>query len=127
MRAAGFIEIDRGHRQRAIESLGVAKEALSRGVHVWIAPEGTRSLTGELLPFKKGGFALAMDSGMRILPVTLRGTRDVLTAKGVRSIKGKHVRITLHAPIDPAPFAARGKEGREALMRDVRRAIESGL
>ncbi len=55
MREAGFIAIDRSNRERAKESLESAKKSLAAGVHIWIAPEGTRSRTGELLPFKKGG------------------------------------------------------------------------
>ena len=65
---------------------------------------------------------------VRILPVTLRGTRDILTAKGTRSRPRAHLRATIHPSIDPAPYAAMGlKPGREALMKDVRAALESGL
>jgi 1-acyl-sn-glycerol-3-phosphate acyltransferase len=92
---------------------------------VWIAPEGTRSRTGQLNPFKKGGFALAMDAGLMILPVTVNGTRDILVAKGLRSIPGAHVTITFHAPIDATQFS--GKVGREKLMEEVRAAIASAL
>jgi 1-acyl-sn-glycerol-3-phosphate acyltransferase len=128
MAAAGFIEIDRSNRQRAIESLAVAQKKLAQGTHVWIAPEGTRSRTGALLPFKKGGFALALETKLPILPVTLRGTRDILRAKGVRSVHGARVDVTLHAPLDPAKYEALGmKPGREALMADVRAALESAL
>jgi 1-acyl-sn-glycerol-3-phosphate acyltransferase len=125
--AGGFIEIDRGDRARAIQSLGTAQSTLAGGTHVWIAPEGTRSKTGELLPFKKGGFNLAIDAGAPILPVTVRGTRDVLPAKGVRSTAGQSVTVTLHAPIDPAPYAPEGKAGRNRLMADVQAAIASAL
>ncbi len=141
MAAAGFIDIDRSNRQRAIESLAVARRKLNEGVHVWIAPEGTRSKTGRLLPFKKGGFQLALDTMQPILPVTLDGTRDVLPAKGARSIEGAHVKVTIHAPIDPrayaetddAPRSSEGrpgkakKNGREKLMADVRATLESSL
>jgi 1-acyl-sn-glycerol-3-phosphate acyltransferase len=125
---AGFISIDRSNRERAIESLDLAKRKISGGLNVWIAPEGTRSKTGELLPFKKGGFNLALEAGLRILPVTLRGTRDILPAKGTRSMAHAHVRATIHAPIDASAYAAKGlKKGRDDLMRDVRAALESGL
>jgi 1-acyl-sn-glycerol-3-phosphate acyltransferase len=65
MRAAGFIEIDRGNRERAIASLREAKRTLARGVDVWIAPEGTRTRDAVLAPFKKGGFVLALETGLR--------------------------------------------------------------
>src|SRR5580658_4160815 len=72
IRQAGFIAIDRSNRARAIESLRVAKATLADGVHVWIAPEGTRSKTGQLLPFKKGGFNVALEAGLPILPVSIQ-------------------------------------------------------
>jgi 1-acyl-sn-glycerol-3-phosphate acyltransferase len=128
MEEAGFISIDRSNRERAIASLAHAKAVLGRGVHVWIAPEGTRSRTGELLPFKKGGFILALETGLPILPVTLKGTRDVLRAKGVRSVAGRHVLVTIHPAIDPAPYTrANDRDGRKRLMEAVRRSLSQGL
>jgi 1-acyl-sn-glycerol-3-phosphate acyltransferase len=125
--AAGFIRIDRRDRSSAFESLRHGHALLTKGTHVWIAPEGTRSHTGKLLPFKKGAFYLAFDAGMPILPVTLSGTQDVLPAHGLRSRTGAKVRVTIHDPIDPRPFSSRGKEGRQELMDRVRREIESAL
>ena len=66
MAAAGFISIDRSDRNAAIRSLERARALLASGTHVWIAPEGTRSRTGEFLPFKKGAFYLALESGLPI-------------------------------------------------------------
>lgn len=123
----GFISIDRGNRRQALASLEAAKQKLASGTHVWIAPEGTRSRTGALLPFKKGGFTLAIDALLPILPITLRGTRDVLVADGVRSVSDAHVTVTIHPVIDPRPYAAEGREGRDRLMADVRRVLESAL
>jgi 1-acyl-sn-glycerol-3-phosphate acyltransferase len=125
--AAGFIAIDRRDRNAAIRSLEIARALLAGGTHVWIAPEGTRSKTGELLPFKKGAFYLAFEAGIPILPVSLCGTRDALPAKGLRSSRGAHVRVTIHPHVDPRPYAALGKPGRKALMDDVRRTIAGAL
>jgi 1-acyl-sn-glycerol-3-phosphate acyltransferase len=125
MAEAGFISINRQNRQSAMRSLKIAKEKMDAGTHVWIAPEGTRSKTGALGPFKKGGFALAMDAGLMILPVTISGTRDILVAQGVRSVPGAHVTITFHKTIDATRF--RGKAGRDDLMNEVRAAIASAL
>jgi 1-acyl-sn-glycerol-3-phosphate acyltransferase len=127
LEAAGFIKIDRRDRHRAIRSLDEARALLASGTHVWIAPEGTRSLSGRLLPFKKGAFYLAFEAGLPILPVTLRGTRDVLAAKGILSTAGVSIRVTIHDKIDPRPYTERGKAGRDALMQEVRQVIESGL
>src|SRR5262249_18043939 len=124
---AGFIRIDRGDRESAVESLRRGHELLAQGTHVWIAPEGTRSRSGHLLPFKKGAFYLAFDAGMPILPVTVDGTRDVLPPDGLLSRTGARVKVTLPPPIAPHPFAEHGKEGRAELMEVVRRTISSAL
>jgi 1-acyl-sn-glycerol-3-phosphate acyltransferase len=125
--AGGFIAIDRENRKAAIASLQRARDLLASGTHVWIAPEGTRSPTGRLLPFKKGAFYLALEARLPILPVTVSGTRNALPARGMRSTAGAHVRVTLHPKIDAAPYAERGKKGRDELMAEVRRVLERGL
>ena len=127
LRAAGFVEIDRGDRNKAIRNLDQARALLSSGTHVWIAPEGTRSATGQLGPFKKGAFYLAMGAELPILPVTLSGTREVLPAHGLLSNEGAHVKVTIHPKIDPRSFAARGKKGREELVQLVRSVLEADL
>jgi len=127
LQASGFVAIDRSDRNEAIRSLDRARAVLQGGTHVWIAPEGTRSRTGKLLPFKKGAFYLAFEAGLPILPVTLRGTRDALPAKGLRSIPGAKVLVTIHPHVDPRPYSARGKTGRQELMDEVRNTIESAL
>jgi 1-acyl-sn-glycerol-3-phosphate acyltransferase len=124
MRAAGFVELDRGARERAIRSLERAKEALAHGTSIWIAPEGTRSRTGALGPFKLGGFHLAVGARACILPVTISGTRSALPAKGSRVTPGATVHVAIHQPIDPADF---GFQADEPLVEAVRAAIESGL
>jgi 1-acyl-sn-glycerol-3-phosphate acyltransferase len=123
----GFIRIDRGNRRQAIASLSHAKRLVADGTHVWIAPEGTRSESGALLPFKKGGFNVALQEGFPILPVSIVGTRDVLEARGVRSVFGQRVRVTIHEPIDTAPYIAEGRTGRDRLVADVRAAVQRGL
>jgi 1-acyl-sn-glycerol-3-phosphate acyltransferase len=125
--AGGFISIDREDRKRAIASLQRARDLLESGTHVWISPEGTRSRSGELLPFKKGAFYLALEAQLPILPVTIAGTRDALPADGLRSTAGASVRVTLHAPIYTRPFAEHGKKGRDELMTVVHDALERGL
>tara|TARA_B100001750_G_scaffold151607_2_gene121535 strand:- start:1654 stop:2373 length:720 start_codon:yes stop_codon:yes gene_type:complete len=123
MRAAEFIELDRSDRDRAFAALERAKQVIASGITVWIAPEGTRSDDGALLPFKKGGFVMAEQTGVPIMPVTVDGTRDVLPAKDYRVRLGQKVRITFHPALDPADYVGR----RENLMSDVRTSIESVL
>lgn len=124
MRAAGFIEVDRKNRRRAIESLRAARATLDSGVNVWIAPEGTRSRTGELGRFKMGGFMLALETGRRIVPVTLRGTENILPADGALVRRGAQVRVDFGEPIDAASF---GTERRDELIAHVRQTMTSML
>jgi 1-acyl-sn-glycerol-3-phosphate acyltransferase len=126
MKEAGFIAIDRGSRDSAIDSLRQARETMESGINVWIAPEGTRSPDGELLPFKKGGFHLALDVREPILPVTIQGTRAALPRGASRSSRGADVRVTLHRAIDVAPYE-RNAKGIGALAEDVRGVIASRL
>jgi 1-acyl-sn-glycerol-3-phosphate acyltransferase len=125
MRAAGFIEIDRHSGDQAMGALrGQGGSLLSAGVRVWIAPEGTRSRTGALGPFKSGGFRMALETGTRILPVAIHGTRDVLPADGLLVQEGKRVVVTILPPVDPARH---GDAGRKELMAEVRAKIASVL
>jgi 1-acyl-sn-glycerol-3-phosphate acyltransferase len=124
MRGAGFIALDRKSRQRSRQTLLEAAQVLHGGTSIWIAPEGTRSKTGELGPFRKGGFHLALQSGARILPLSVLGTRAVLPAKGAHITDGCSVQVVIHQPVDPAQF---GETGRDELIQVVRRAIAGPL
>jgi 1-acyl-sn-glycerol-3-phosphate acyltransferase len=125
MKAAGFIRIDRSDTGQAMGALREqGASLLASGTRVWIAPEGTRSRTGALGPFKSGGFRMALEQGVRILPVAIEGTREVLPAKGVVVHRDKRVKVTILPPIDPAAY---GAERRRELMVDVRRAIAEAL
>jgi 1-acyl-sn-glycerol-3-phosphate acyltransferase len=124
MRRAGFIALDRQSRERSRETLLASASVLQAGTSIWIAPEGTRSKDGRLGEFRKGGFHLALQSGCRILPISIAGTRAVLPAKGAHITDGCEVDVVVHAPIDPRPF---GDGGREQLIAQVRSAIASAL
>jgi 1-acyl-sn-glycerol-3-phosphate acyltransferase len=121
MRASDFIEVDRKDHARAVASLARAADLIAAGVSVWIAPEGTRSDSGALGPFKKGGFHLACDTGTPIVPVAIDGTRDILPPGGGRIRPGQRVRVTFGAPIATA--------GRPVpdVMDDVRAVLEREL
>ena len=125
MKAARFIFIDRRDRYGAIESLALARKTLDDGLHVWIAPEGTRSVDGRIGPFKRGAFYLALEANVSVLPVTLEGTRNLLPVSGVRTRPGARITVTVHPPIPIADYQhLPNKEGRARLAEDVRRAIE---
>ena len=124
MQRAGFISLDRSNRERSKETLLASADTLHEGTSIWIAPEGTRSKDGQLGAFRKGGFHLALQSGCRILPITIVGTRAVLPAKGARVTDGCSVRVVLHPPVDPRSF---GEARREELIEHVRNVIASAL
>ena len=123
MRAAGFVEIDRKDPASAIRALKLAHTQLGDAVSLWIAPEGTRSKTGRLGRFKKGGFHLAAEAGMRILPVAIDGTRFALPAGGVTVTRGAVAHVTILPAIDSAAFEKRLPE----LVTAVREAISGAL
>jgi 1-acyl-sn-glycerol-3-phosphate acyltransferase len=117
-----FIPVDRdGRVESAVESAVTAKQVLAGGVHITIFVEGTRSRDGRMLPFKKGPFFLAMETGAPCVPVSIHGT-ETMMKKGSARIWPGTAHIRFHAPIDPAQFATR-----EDLMDAVRAAIASGL
>jgi 1-acyl-sn-glycerol-3-phosphate acyltransferase len=124
--AAGFVEIDRSNSKRAIASLNAAREHLAKGVSIWIAPEGTRSRTGELGRFKKGGFMLAIDAELPVLPVGIAGSRDVLAAHGRVVRRGARVHVTFRPPVEH-PRGENGAAARDALMASVHDEIVRAL
>ncbi len=124
MKAAGFVPVHRGNRERATQDLRAANEALCRGISIWIAPEGTRSADGQLLPFKHGGFVLATLAKVPILPVSIDGTRKILPARALNFVKGVEVKVTVGEPVDPAAYK---RKERERLVEAVRSQIQSAL
>lgn len=121
MRKAQFIAVDRQNRDAAVESVKKAIEVLRSGMSMMAFPEGTRSRDGRLLPFKKGPFYLAMDSGTPVVPVTIVGAHEAWPKGHFRITPGK-VTIVFHPPMDPQAFASR-----EHLMQAVRTKIECAL
>lgn len=124
MKAAGFVKVNRENRQQAFQSLRDSTAMLEHGTLLWIAPEGTRSVTGKLGPFKSGGFHMALESGHRIVPIAIDGTRRVLQSGTIDLHRGHHVNVTILPPIDPKEF---GPTRRKELTETVRRAIASAL
>jgi 1-acyl-sn-glycerol-3-phosphate acyltransferase len=122
MRLAGFIPVDRGGRlESARESVLAASKVLASGVNISTFPEGTRSRNGILLPFKKGPFYLAMESGVPVVPVSIWGSEHMMT-KGSLRIHPGTAHVTFHPALFPQQFATR-----EQLSGAVRAEIISGL
>jgi len=121
MRLASLVPVDRTNREAAIASLRFAADVLGSGVNMTIWPEGTRSPDGCLLPFKRGPFHLAMETGVSVVPITLAGTYDIWK-KGKFVIHPGTVTVIFHEPIDPAGYSSQ-----EKLINAVRERIRSGL
>jgi 1-acyl-sn-glycerol-3-phosphate acyltransferase len=117
-----FIPVDRrGSATSAQESVAAARRVLEKGIHITTFVEGTRSPDGRMLPFKKGPFYLAMETGAPCVPVSIHGTEAMMRKGSVRIHPG-NAYIIFHSPLYPRDFAAR-----EDLMKAVRSAIASGL
>lgn len=119
MQKAGHISIDRFNRESAIESLTEAARIIKNKGSVFIFPEGTRSRDGNLRPFKKGGFVLAIDSGVPIVPVIIQGTWQIMSKRGIR-IKPGNVILEIQQPIETTNYTRKTKK---ELMEKVRQII----
>jgi 1-acyl-sn-glycerol-3-phosphate acyltransferase len=122
MGIAALVPVDRSNRERAIESLRAAERVLRAGISMTVFVEGTRSRDGRLLPFKKGPFYLAIETGTPVVPITLVGTHELLK-KGRMLARPGTVKVVFHEPIDPAAVGG----DRDALMAVVRERIASAL
>lgn len=105
MRRAEFVSIDRGNRDQARADLDQAKQRMAAGIVLWVAPEGTRSQDGRLLPFKQGGFHLAIHTGALIIPVGIRGLHELLPAKKLWLTLGQQVSVRVGASIDASAYS----------------------
>ncbi len=122
LKLAEYIPVGRtGNVNSAQESVAAARRILEKGVHITTFVEGQRSKDGKLLPFKKGPFYLAFETGAPCIPVSIYGTESLM-AKGSVAIKPGTVHFIFHPPVHPQDFGTR-----EELMAAVRVSIASGL
>jgi 1-acyl-sn-glycerol-3-phosphate acyltransferase len=105
MRLAGDIPVERGDAESGRNALERCAVWLERGVPVVVFPEGTRSRTGELLPFKDGAFRLAIESGADVLPVAVAGTRRALPKHSWRFSRARAL-VTVGAPLSTRGMTA---------------------
>lgn len=115
---AKHIFIDRANRTRAIASLREAGKRIRGGTSIVVFPEGTRS-SDKVLPFKKGPFALAIEAGAAICPVTIEGSGKIMP-KNSWDVHGGVIHVRIGAPIDASAYTT---DQRDALMKRVRDSI----
>lgn len=101
MHLAGDVPVKRGFGPSAVEAMARCREILARKVSVMIFPEGTRSPTADLLPFKDGAFRLAVDAGVPILPLAVHGTATALRKHDWRFGRSRAV-VTVLEPVETA-------------------------
>jgi 1-acyl-sn-glycerol-3-phosphate acyltransferase len=119
MITAGHVVIDRPHPRRALEGYHQAAAVIRSGVSAVVFPEGTRSRTGELLPFKNAPFGLAIAAQVPVVPVYVHRTFAILPKGGIR-VRPQPIEIRVGDPIATAGMTL---EGRQALRDRVRAAI----
>jgi len=119
----GHIIVDRSDNTQAVARLKQAAGRIRAGTNVIIFPEGTRSVTGHLRPFKSGGFHLAIQSGVPIVPVSVSGSQRLTPKRSLRVRSGRLV-VVIGRPI---PTAGLGVEDRQALKERVREALLAGF
>jgi 1-acyl-sn-glycerol-3-phosphate acyltransferase len=121
LKTGGYVLIKRGQNREALQSLLDASNTLVKGRSLHIFPEGTRSQTGKLLPFKRGAFIVALKAGVPVLPVTIIGSHLITPKKSLKINKGT-IRLIIGKPIEPGRFS-----NTEELMKESYRVINGNL
>jgi 1-acyl-sn-glycerol-3-phosphate acyltransferase len=122
-RMAGFIPIDRHNKESALRSIEAGASSLRSGHSFLIFPEGTRSKTDQLLPFKKGGFRMAIKAGAPIVPVAISGGRAAMV-RGSFIIRPVTLTIRVGRPVETRAVDV---EARDVLIERVRHEIATLL
>ena len=123
MRGAGYVKIDRFNQEAAFESLNEAARKMKNGVSIMIFPEGTRSRDGNIRSFKKGGFIMALDAAVPIVPVVLKGTWTIMDKNSLRINTGE-VSLNIETPIATTDYT---RENKDDLIKSVRAVISEGF
>ena len=123
METGGFIPVTRGKRDEAMGAIDLAAASIRSGNSFLIFPEGTRSRNEELLPFKKGGFIMAIKAQAPIVPVAVSGGRDAMR-KGSAIIRPVMVDVKIGEPVLTAGYTL---DDRDLLIAIVRERIEAML
>jgi len=117
--AAGFVPVERQNRDQSLPAVDRAVDALRSGASFMIFPEGTRSRSGELLPFKKGGFVMALKAQVPIVPCVIQGARNAMH-RGSPVVHPCTVDVTICPPVETAGCML---SDRDSLIEAVRAPI----
>jgi 1-acyl-sn-glycerol-3-phosphate acyltransferase len=112
----GFVAVERADREKAMAAISRGADSLKAGNSFLIFPEGTRSRTGQLLPFKKGGFIMAIEAQAPIVPVAVQGGRDAMR-KGSAFVRPVMVLVRVGSPIPTAGLTMADRDGVIARVR----------
>ncbi|HPR65129.1 MAG TPA: lysophospholipid acyltransferase family protein [Thermoanaerobaculia bacterium] len=123
IRRAGFIPIQRYSREEALEALKEIRGYIESGVDFYLAAEGTRTRTGDLLPFKKGPFVLAIELGIPVIPITLHGTFHALPKGTFLPRSDRTLLVRIHAPLSTEGMTYDDRDrlrdqAREVILKD---------
>ena len=124
MRRSGYIAIDRENPREAAKSIVEAAGEIRSGISAIAFPEGTRSRSGDLGRFHSGAFALALRTGVPLVPITLDGSYLVIVPKTLQVNPGVTIRIKIDRPIDLSAYV---KGGKHRLMEDVFQIMSRNL
>ena len=123
MVAGGFVPVERERREASLASIDEAAASIRRGNSFLIFPEGTRSRTSELLPFKKGGFIMAIKAQAPIVPVAVSGGRSAMR-KGSWIVRPVMVDVRIGEAVETTGYSV---DDRDQLIEIVRKRIEDLL
>ena len=123
MELGSFIYVDRRDRAARKAAMEQAVQTLKDGISLLVFPEGTRSLDGQLLPFRPGPFSMAIESGRPVVPITVHGARELMP-KGTLKIWPGEITLAFHPPVETANLDA---AQRAALMERVRSLMQRAL
>jgi 1-acyl-sn-glycerol-3-phosphate acyltransferase len=123
MAAVGYISIDRGGTRDTVKAMNEAAQKIRDGMSVVIFPEGSRSPDGSILPFKKGGFTLAIKSKVPIVPIAISGSREIMPKDSLTVTPGE-IRMLVGHPIEIQHYSLKD---RESLMKKVRETISKNF
>lgn len=126
MRLNRYVKLRRGHKDSIRKMYKSCEEHLTTGSSVYLFPEGTRSETGKLKPFKEGAFVLAKRLNLPVLPIVINGSKNALPKKSLNFHGGSDVHLEVLAPVSPDGFEDSGKmsdEVRELIRAKVKEEL----